>query len=156
MLSQNEMVCISRDRVAGARFIAANLAVDVIIMDDGMQNPWLKKDMILAVFDGTAGLGNGRILPSGPLRQTLAAAQPVIDMAVINGEDKTNLRTTLAQNIPCLTARLLPNPETAEQIKGRRCSWICWHWPATTVFRYACQLRGGSGQGAALCRSPSL
>ena len=119
MLSQNELVCISRDRVAGARFIAANLAVDVIIMDDGMQNPWLKKDMSLAVFDGTAGLGNGRILPSGPLRQTVAAARPLIDMAVINGEDKTNLHSMLAQNLPCLKARLLPNPETAEQIKGR-------------------------------------
>ena len=84
-----------------------------------MQNPWLKKDMSLAVFDGTAGLGNGRILPSGPLRQTVAAARPLIDMAVINGEDKTNLHSMLAQNLPCLKARLLPNPETAEQIKGR-------------------------------------
>ena len=119
MLSQNEMVCISRDRVAGARFIAANLSADVLIMDDGMQNPWLKKDLTLAVFDGAAGLGNGRILPSGPLRQTLAAAQPIMDMAVINGEDKTSLHRAIAQNIPCLKARLLPNPETAEQIKGR-------------------------------------
>ena len=119
MLSQNELVCISRDRVAGARFIAANLAVDVIIMDDGMQNPWLKKDLTLAVFDGTAGLGNGRIMPSGPLRQTVAAARPLMDMAVINGEDKTNLYSMLAPHLPCLKARLLPNPETAEQVNGR-------------------------------------
>ena len=119
MLSQNERVCISRDRVAGARFIAANLSVDVVIMDDGMQNPWLKKDMTLAVFDGTVGLGNGRILPSGPLRQTLAAAQSSIDIAVINGEDKNNLRQSLPQNLPCLMARLVPNPETAEQVKGK-------------------------------------
>ena len=63
MLSQNEMVCISRDRIAGAAFIAANLPADVIIMDDGMQNPWLGKDITLAVFDGGVGLGNGRVFP---------------------------------------------------------------------------------------------
>ena len=119
MLSQNNLVCVSHDRVAGARFIAANLPADVIIMDDGMQNPWLKKDITLAVFDGVVGLGNGRILPSGPLRQSLKAALPFIDIVVINGIDKTNLKQGLPQDLTCLSPRLLPNPETAEEIKGR-------------------------------------
>ncbi len=119
MLSQNNLVCVSHDRVAGARFIAANLPADVIIMDDGMQNPWLKKDITLAVFDGVVGLGNGRILPSGPLRQSLKAALPFIDIVVINGIDKTNLKQGLPQDLTCLSPRLLPNPETAEDIKGR-------------------------------------
>ena len=119
MLSQNNLVCISHDRVAGARFIAANLPSDVIIMDDGMQNPWLKKDITLAVFDGAVGLGNGRILPSGPLRQSLKSALPSMDIAVINGSDKTGLKQSLPQKLTCLSLRLLPNPETADEIKQR-------------------------------------
>jgi len=119
MLSQNNIVCISHDRVAGARFIAANLPSDVIIMDDGMQNPWLKKDITLAVFDGAVGLGNGQILPSGPLRQSLKSALPSIDIAVINGSDKTGLKQSLPQKLTCLSSRLLPNPETADEIKQR-------------------------------------
>ena len=109
----------SRDRVAGARFIAANLPSDIIIMDDGMQNPWLKKDITLAVFDGAVGLGNGRILPAGPLRQSLKSALPSMDMAVINGGDKTGLKQRLPQKLTCLSPRLLPNPETADEIKQR-------------------------------------
>ena len=119
MLSQNNMVCISHDRVAGARFIARNLPSDVIIMDDGMQNPWLKKDITLAVFDGAVGLGNGQILPSGPLRQSLKSALPSIDIAVINGSDKTGLKQSLPQKLTYLSPRLLPNPETADEIKQR-------------------------------------
>ena len=119
MLSQNNMVCISHDRVTGARFIAGNLPSDVIIMDDGMQNPWLKKDITLAVFDGAVGLGNGRILPSGPLRQSLKSALPSMDIAVINGSDKTGLNQSLPKKLTCLSPRLLPNPETADEIKER-------------------------------------
>ena len=88
-------------------------------MDDGMQNPWLKKDITLAVFDGAVGLGNGRILPAGPLRQSLKSALPSMDMAVINGGDKTGLKQRLPQKLTCLSPRLLPNPETADEIKQR-------------------------------------
>jgi tetraacyldisaccharide 4'-kinase len=88
-------------------------------MDDGMQNPWLKKDITLAVFDGAVGLGNGRILPAGPLRQSLKSALPSMDMAVINGSDKTGLKQRLPQKFTCLSPRLLPNPETADEIKQR-------------------------------------
>ena len=72
MLALNNDVCVSADRIRGARFIAAQNKFDLIIMDDGMQNPWLHKDIILTVFDGQSGLGNQRILPAGPLREPVA------------------------------------------------------------------------------------
>ena len=84
---------ISRDRVAGARAIAARditasgggaAAVDLIIMDDGLQNPGLAKDLTIAIVDGARGIGNGCVIPAGPLRAPLDFQLDLVDAIVIN------------------------------------------------------------------------
>jgi tetraacyldisaccharide 4'-kinase len=62
---------IARDRVAGARAIAA-AGGRAIVMDDGFQNPSLEKALSLVVIDPNYGVGNGRVFPAGPLRERLA------------------------------------------------------------------------------------
>jgi len=67
---------VSPDRAAGARFIESRirngeLDSSVIVMDDGLQNPSLAKDLGVAVVDGGRGFGNGLVIPAGPLRANL-------------------------------------------------------------------------------------
>jgi tetraacyldisaccharide 4'-kinase len=85
LLAAARPTVVCRDRAEGARAVAAGAAaVDVIIMDDGLQNPGLAKDLTLAVVDGTRGIGNGRVMPAGPLRAPLDFQLDLVDAVVIN------------------------------------------------------------------------
>jgi len=91
MQSQYAPTIIARDRYAGA-CLAQKSGYDLIIMDDGFQNPRLKKDLSLLVVDGTFGFGNGRVFPAGPLREPVAhALKRTQGIIVINRNDETDL-----------------------------------------------------------------
>lgn len=90
LLSQQAPVVINSDRFEGAKLAAAEGA-DIAIMDDGFQNPTLHKDISFLVFDGYYGVGNGKIIPAGPLRETLSDGLKRADALIILGKDKHNL-----------------------------------------------------------------
>ncbi|WP_339742969.1 tetraacyldisaccharide 4'-kinase [uncultured Maricaulis sp.] len=74
---------ISRDRPAGA-LAAVEAAAQVLVLDDGHQNPTLRKRLSFVVIDGEAGWGANKVFPAGPLREPvtkgLARADAVIVM----------------------------------------------------------------------------
>ncbi len=74
---------VARDRVAGARLLAAGGA-ELILCDDGLQHLRLARDCAIAVIDGARGFGNGQLLPAGPLREP-AAALARADLVIVNG-----------------------------------------------------------------------
>lgn len=95
-LSEVAPVAVNSNRYKGAK-LAIKEGADIIIMDDGFQNPSLHKDLSFLVFDGNYGIGNGKIIPSGPLRETFANGTKRADALIIIGDDKYNLakRTNL-------------------------------------------------------------
>ncbi|MDO3722477.1 tetraacyldisaccharide 4'-kinase [Marinobacter sp. chi1] len=57
---------------------------DILVCDDGLQHYQLPRDVELAVFDGARGIGNGGIIPVGPLRESVSRLSSV-DFMVVNG-----------------------------------------------------------------------
>lgn len=79
-------VAVGRDRVAAARSLCtAHPDIDVIIADDGLQHYALLRDVEIAVFDAQRGLGNGRRLPAGPLREGVARLRTVNAVVITHG-----------------------------------------------------------------------
>ena len=76
-------VAIGRKRGEAARLLL-DASIDVVIAGDGLQNAGLARDIEICVIDGERRLGNGRLLPAGPLREGPECLRSV-DFVVCNG-----------------------------------------------------------------------
>ena len=76
-------VAVGRDRALAAGLLIGR-GVDVVIADDGLQNPSLVRDIEICVIDGQRRFGNGRLLPAGPLREPVSRLAD-IPFRVCNG-----------------------------------------------------------------------
>ena len=97
-LSQLTDVVVAQNRGEGANFIAQAINANIIFADDGLQNPSLVPDIQIAVFHGRQGIGNGHIIPAGPLREHLTPRLKKIDAVVITEDDQCNLQHILKNN----------------------------------------------------------
>lgn len=87
MLAQKGESWIGADRGRAGKAMS-EAGVDVIIMDDGFQNPGLAKDFSFIVVDTKAKFGNGHIIPKGPLREPIATGLKRAQAIVLIGDDK--------------------------------------------------------------------
>jgi len=120
LLCRRAPTWVSRDRVAGAK--AASQGADVIVMDDGFQNPSLVKAASLLIIDGQYGFGNGHLIPAGPLREHPDSALSRASAVVFIGAEERGLVdrvSTAFPDLPLLHARVMPGPEI-KQMAGKR------------------------------------
>lgn len=111
---------VARQRPAGAT-LAREAGASLVLMDDGLQNPSLHKDLRLAVVDGAVGVGNGLCLPAGPLRAPLAGQLGQVDALVVIGEGTAGdyvAAQALAIGKRVLRARLMPPIDIQAELAG--------------------------------------
>ena len=93
-------------------------------MDDGLQNAQLAKQLSIAVLDPKRLIGNGLVMPAGPLRENLEAQLGRTDALVVlcgAGEPAPELPAPLRRfQGQVLRAGMVPDPRVVERLKGRR------------------------------------
>jgi tetraacyldisaccharide 4'-kinase len=119
LLARAAPTVVARDRVAGAQ-AAVVAGASVIVMDDGFQNPSLQKSFSILVVDARRGIGNGRVVPAGPLRAPLRAQLARADALVTVGASDDDGVAVAARGygLPIFRAGLVPDAAVAAALAG--------------------------------------
>ncbi|RYB04991.1 tetraacyldisaccharide 4'-kinase [Lichenibacterium ramalinae] len=121
LLARTAPCFVARDRVAAARAAAAAGAT-IVLMDDGLQNPALARNLAVAVVDGAVGVGNGLCLPAGPLRAPLDRQWPAVDLVVVVGAGHAGesvAAEAARRRKPVLRASVAPDTRALRRLAGR-------------------------------------
>ncbi|MBL8573672.1 MAG: tetraacyldisaccharide 4'-kinase [Hyphomicrobiaceae bacterium] len=114
LLARHAPVIVARDRAAASPFVEVQLrelGADLVILDDGFQNPSLRKDLNIVVIDAAFGTGNGRVMPAGPLRAPLFEQVRRTDLLVSIGDGAAAIaaiRMAARRAVPIARAELAP------------------------------------------------
>ena len=115
LLARQAGVVVNHKRDEAARK-AIEEGADIIIMDDGLQNPLLYKDKSIVVVDGAVGLGNGLPIPSGPMREFFSVGIKRADAIVMLGDDVHQIAAKAPQ-LPVFKGKVVPVKPMAKGAK---------------------------------------
>ncbi|CAM9839394.1 unnamed protein product, partial [Discosporangium mesarthrocarpum] len=107
-------VLVGRDRLVVGHRAVSGFDADVLVLDDGFQHHGLARDFDLVCVDGVAGLGNGRVVPAGPLREPRSALRGADALLIVDGESgesaaevraRLGLGTFVSPDVPLFRGR---------------------------------------------------
>ena len=85
LMSEFTSVWVSKKRINGIA-AAEKAGAQVVILDDGFQDPSFHKDVSIVVVDGKRGFGNKQCMPAGPLRENISQGFKRADALIIIGQ----------------------------------------------------------------------
>lgn len=94
-------------KMQSAKDIIAKYHPEIILVDDGMQNPYFEKDLVIMTIDGSRGFGNKMPIPAGPMRMMESEVMNNLDIILVNGK--------LKQKLPYLSSKPLFNASVKAQ-----------------------------------------
>jgi tetraacyldisaccharide 4'-kinase len=111
---------VGTDRLRSARS-AVKAGANALVLDDGLQNPALVKDLAFAAVDGETGFGNGLCVPAGPLRAPVSVQLPFVRALIVLGGEEAALSAIAgsAPGKPLIRASLEPDALAAAPLIGR-------------------------------------
>lgn len=111
LLAKVAPTAVAANRAAALTLLSSEHDIDFVIMDDGFQSQRLKIDFALIALDARRGIGNGRVIPAGPLRAPLTDQIAHADALLVIGEGEAAsrpLRMMARAGRPIFSARLVP------------------------------------------------
>ena len=113
---------VARHRPAGV-LMAVEGGADAVIMDDGLQNPSVAKELAIAIVDGRRGVGNGRIFPAGPLRAPLKVQLDHVDAVLLVGSAGRSAERAVdaaqKRGVPVFHGELRPAADAVRALAGQ-------------------------------------
>ena len=123
LLARVAPTIVSPDRIAGAK-LARAAGASAIVMDDGFQNPSLRKNLSILVVDGGRGIGNGRVIPAGPLRAPLHVqmrhAHALLVLGTPSAQSDAATAAAQARGVPVLYGKLEAEADAVSALIGAR------------------------------------
>ena len=99
--------------------LAKEKGADCIVMDDGFQNPTLQKDFSIVVINGEQGFGNKRVIPAGPLRESINRGLSRTNLVIAIGEIDESVKNKIHKHIPMIRAKFKIK-EDELMVRGQR------------------------------------
>ena len=117
LLSEVAPTWVGENRTRSS-FLAYKKGADCLIMDDGFQNPSIEKNFSIIVINGEQEFGNKRVIPSGPLRESIIKGLSRTNLVIVIGDMSEDLRNNIPAEIPVFNAKFNIN-ENNEIFKGK-------------------------------------
>ena len=99
--------------------LASEHGADCIVMDDGFQNPTLQKDFSIVVINGEQEFGNKRVIPSGPLRESINRGLSRTNLVITIGDMSDSVKDKIPKHIPLIAANFKIKEDNL-MLKGQR------------------------------------